>query len=394
LKPENLLLDNDNNIKIADFGLSNVAYDGDFLRTSCGSPNYAAPEVISGSLYAGPEVDVWSCGVILYALLCGTLPFDDESIPNLFKKIKSGMYSLPSYLSQPARDLILKMLVADPMNRISIKDIRRHPWFQHKLPIYLSLPPDGTEGAAREIDEEVSQEVMMLNLHGSSPRAILEVVLLSPMEAHQLDKQRSAIRVAYELILDNKRQKQRIEELVMAQRSASAQSSSHGSGSLRITSMAEGSIGEPSSMPNSVTGPVGNSEKQEAYAARQKELSMRRRRWYLGIQSKKDPAQVMTEVYQALLALGCVWHPINNYRVVSRWMYPVVDGSQMETDTGASSGDEVKIALTLYKVQQYIYLLDFQRVEGAPFGFMKLCALIIGELKTLSSRSDESKNPK
>lgn len=65
-----------------------------------GSPNYAAPEVISGTLYAGAEVDVWSCGVILYALLCGRLPFDDESIPSLFRKIKSGMYSIPSDISQ------------------------------------------------------------------------------------------------------------------------------------------------------------------------------------------------------------------------------------------------------------------------------------------------------
>ena len=62
--------------------------DGEFLRTSCGSPNYAAPEVISGKLYAGPEVDIWSCGIILYALLCGTLPFDDEHVPTLFRKIK------------------------------------------------------------------------------------------------------------------------------------------------------------------------------------------------------------------------------------------------------------------------------------------------------------------
>ncbi|KAK8717123.1 hypothetical protein V6N13_044404 [Hibiscus sabdariffa] len=88
LKPENLLLDSKCNVKIADFGLSNIMRDGHFLKTSCGSPNYAAPEVIFGKLYAGPEVDVWSCGVILYALLCGTLPFDDENIPNLFKKIK------------------------------------------------------------------------------------------------------------------------------------------------------------------------------------------------------------------------------------------------------------------------------------------------------------------
>ena len=87
-QPENLLLDSKMNVKIADFGLSNVMRDGHFLKTSCGSPNYAAPEVISGRLYAGPEVDVWSCGVILYALLCGSLPFDDENIPNLFKKIK------------------------------------------------------------------------------------------------------------------------------------------------------------------------------------------------------------------------------------------------------------------------------------------------------------------
>ena len=118
LKPENVLLDDDLNVKIADFGLSNKIADGDFLKTSCGSPNYAAPEVISGKLYAGPEVDVWSCGVILYVLLVGRLPFDDEYIPSLFKKIASGNYSIPSYLSTGAVRLIRKMLQVNPMQRM------------------------------------------------------------------------------------------------------------------------------------------------------------------------------------------------------------------------------------------------------------------------------------
>ena len=115
MKPENLLIDPQNNfVKIADFGLSTMMQDGDFLKTSCGSPNYAAPEVISGKyeslsaktnlnrLYAGQEVDIWSCGVIssvfvliieviLYTLLCGRLPFDDEYIPSLFKKIRGNL---------------------------------------------------------------------------------------------------------------------------------------------------------------------------------------------------------------------------------------------------------------------------------------------------------------
>ena len=94
LKPENVLLDDDLNVKIADFGLSNEIKDGDFLKTSCGSPNYAAPEVIRGGLYTGPEIDVWSCGVILYVMLCGRLPFEDEDVQVLFTKI-SRQYQLP-----------------------------------------------------------------------------------------------------------------------------------------------------------------------------------------------------------------------------------------------------------------------------------------------------------
>ncbi|KAH0478976.1 MAG: hypothetical protein KVP17_001227 [Porospora cf. gigantea B] len=139
LKPENLLLDKNSNLKIGDFGLSNFMPDGEFLKTSCGSPNYASPEVVSGKPYAGPEVDVWSCGVILYALLCGCLPFDDEVVANLFKKIRSGSFTIPAFVSEGARHLLLKMLVVDVSKRIRLKEVRRHPWFRIHLPFYLSV---------------------------------------------------------------------------------------------------------------------------------------------------------------------------------------------------------------------------------------------------------------
>ena len=142
LKPENLLIDREKNVKIADFGLSNIMTDGNFLKTSCGSPNYAAPEVISGKLYAGPEVDVWSCGVILYVLLVGRLPFDDDYIPALFKKIAAGNFHMPSYISSGAARLIGKMLQVHPVQRITIPEIRQDPWFLKDLPKYLQPPPE------------------------------------------------------------------------------------------------------------------------------------------------------------------------------------------------------------------------------------------------------------
>ncbi|KAG6309740.1 Protein kinase [Claviceps purpurea] len=140
LKPENLLLDDNLNVKIADFGLSNIMTDGNFLKTSCGSPNYAAPEVIGGKLYAGPEVDVWSCGIILYVLLVGRLPFDDEHIPSLFAKIARGTYSIPPWMSSGAENLIKKMLVVNPVQRVTIEEIRQDPWFLTDLPVYLQPP--------------------------------------------------------------------------------------------------------------------------------------------------------------------------------------------------------------------------------------------------------------
>lgn len=92
LKPENLLLDSNKNIKIVDFGLSNTYIKGETLQTACGSPCYAAPEMIAGQKYHGSNVDIWSCGVIMFALICGYLPFEDPNTTNLYQKILKGEF--------------------------------------------------------------------------------------------------------------------------------------------------------------------------------------------------------------------------------------------------------------------------------------------------------------
>jgi 5'-AMP-activated protein kinase catalytic alpha subunit len=101
LKPENLLLDYDKTLKIVDFGLSNMYTPGsaDLLKTACGSPCYAAPEMIAGKKYLGLKSDIWSSGVVLYAMVCGFLPFEDPKTSNLYKKILAGEYKLPKFLS-------------------------------------------------------------------------------------------------------------------------------------------------------------------------------------------------------------------------------------------------------------------------------------------------------
>ena len=129
LKPENLLLDHKKNIKIVDFGLSNLYQQGEMLKTACGSPCYAAPEMIAGKRYHGEQVDIWSCGVILFAMLCGYLPFEDSNTSNLYKKILAGDFKLPNWLSPEACDLLRKILVTDPEKRFTIEKIRAHPWF-------------------------------------------------------------------------------------------------------------------------------------------------------------------------------------------------------------------------------------------------------------------------
>ena len=166
LKPENILFDSSRKkIKIIDFGLSNLYYTNnpnndldrdnydennskdyeiDLLETPCGSPGYAPPEMVLGNSYNGLLTDIWSCGIILYAMLCGSFPFDDESEQALYSKIVKGKFYFPIniFLSDEAKNLIKKILVVNPMYRANIADIKNDPWFMKNYkPIFgLFLP--------------------------------------------------------------------------------------------------------------------------------------------------------------------------------------------------------------------------------------------------------------
>ncbi|KAK2144398.1 hypothetical protein LSH36_761g01013 [Paralvinella palmiformis] len=142
LKPENLLLDEKNNIRVADFGMASLQVDGSMLETSCGSPHYACPEVIRGEKYDGRKADVWSCGVILYALLVGALPFDDDNLRQLLEKVKRGVFHIPHFVPPDCQNLLRGMIETDPNKRLTLEQIHRHPWVVAgaKSDVELELP--------------------------------------------------------------------------------------------------------------------------------------------------------------------------------------------------------------------------------------------------------------
>lgn len=185
LKPENLLLDNKLNIKIADFGMAALESEDKLLETSCGSPHYAAPEIISGLPYEGFSSDVWSCGVILFALLTGRLPFDEEdgNIRNLLLKVQKGEFEMPDddEITKEAQDLLARLLTVDPSKRITIREILKHPLLQKYPSIKDSrsirnLPREDTylsplADTNSKIDDAILQNLVIL-WHGKDAREI------------------------------------------------------------------------------------------------------------------------------------------------------------------------------------------------------------------------------
>uniref|UniRef100_A0A804QFK3 non-specific serine/threonine protein kinase n=1 Tax=Zea mays TaxID=4577 RepID=A0A804QFK3_MAIZE len=177
-EPENVLVDAKGNIKVSDFGLSalpqNQRKDG-LLHTTCGSPNYIAPEVLLNKGYDGSVSDVWSCGVILYVMLTGSLPFDDQNMVVLYQKILKGNAHIPKWLSQGAQDLLRKILDPNPITRVDVDGIRAHDWFKQG---YAPSAPFNDDEEDINVDEEDS-----LNM---TENGIQDKIAINQINAFQL----------------------------------------------------------------------------------------------------------------------------------------------------------------------------------------------------------------
>ncbi|KAH3673067.1 hypothetical protein WICMUC_003900 [Wickerhamomyces mucosus] len=199
LKPENLLLDKDLNIKIADFGMAALEMNQKLLETSCGSPHYASPEIVTGKTYHGSPSDVWSCGIILFALLAGHLPFDDENIRKLLMKVQSGKFTMPSHVSPEAKDLIWKMLKVNPNDRIKIFDVFNHPLLKKyetssalknskyekaKLDAYFNKVESLTL-KRNDLDKDILQSLSVL-FHGATEAKLIPKLLSSNSNSEKI----------------------------------------------------------------------------------------------------------------------------------------------------------------------------------------------------------------
>ncbi|XP_035855628.1 serine/threonine-protein kinase BRSK2-like isoform X10 [Sander lucioperca] len=200
LKPENLLLDEKNNIRIADFGMASLQVGDSLLETSCGSPHYACPEVIRGEKYDGRKADAWSCGVILFALLVGALPFDDDNLRNLLEKVKLGVFHMPHFIPPDCQNLLRGMIEVDAGKRLTLEQIQKHTWYlagknepepEQPVPRKVAIR---TLAATEEIDPDVLESMHSLGCFRDKEKLTKD--LLSEEENQE--------KMIYFLLLDRK----------------------------------------------------------------------------------------------------------------------------------------------------------------------------------------------
>ncbi|XP_063678326.1 serine/threonine kinase SAD-1-like isoform X2 [Bolinopsis microptera] len=212
LKPENLLLDDNKNLKVADFGMASLQLENSLLETSCGSPHYACPEVIKGGPYNGKQADVWSSGIILYALLVGSLPFDHQDMSKLLERVRTGKYSMPTWMPAEARSLIQQMLQVSPDKRITLQNVFKHPFLlQHKeLKESTYLRPIETVLYTQplnhkdDLDNDIVKQMSSLGCFKSC----------DDLTQNLIDSRHNMEKVVYFLLLDRKRRQPALKDSI------------------------------------------------------------------------------------------------------------------------------------------------------------------------------------
>ncbi|KAL5252573.1 hypothetical protein ACHWQZ_G015377 [Mnemiopsis leidyi] len=246
LKPENLLLDDNKNLKVADFGMASLQLENSLLETSCGSPHYACPEVIKGGPYNGKQADVWSSGIILYALLVGSLPFDHQDMSKLLERVRTGKYSMPSWMPAEARSLIQQMLQVAPEKRISIQNVFKHPFLQqyktNKESTYLT--PIETVLYTQplnhkdDLDNDIVKQMSSLGCFKSC----------DDLTQNLIDTRHNMEKVVYFLLLDRKRRQPALKDNIPLRKRWKNRASSRETPHKRVDSVKLG--------PNEQTAPV------------------------------------------------------------------------------------------------------------------------------------------
>lgn len=409
LKPENILVDEYKTIKIADFGLSNLMKDGKFMKTDCGSPNYAAPEVISKKKYIGTEADTWSCGVILFALLAGYLPFDEEVLQMLFKKIKEGDYEIPEHFSKEAADLIRRMLQPNPILRLKFHELKLHPWLRTTYMLYLDPRQIRFYLNPLKINQELFEKlkVMEFDFKGLDEERVKDTI--------KKRKDYSFV-IGYNLMFDEAVKKQVMAEILhkqeeymerkktLKQLKASQQSLSGCDGNLTLDDNCE-LLGTPKHILEDVKDTIQVIQ-NEFVPIRKKtmiEISSDYDGWHYGLRYKYPPKLLMACAVDTLLELNttymikssnfkikCFHHiyrdfpafspenpfkQINGVYVNRDVNYPKFNMPPPQPSQEKFPKDELAFNLKVYTLSKEDdeYVVDVQRTRGHSIVFLNYC---------------------
>jgi tRNA A-37 threonylcarbamoyl transferase component Bud32 len=374
LKPENILMDTNNNIKLADFGYSHIMTDGKFLSTSCGSPNYAAPELLSADMYGGPEVDVWSAGVILYTMLCAKLPFDDphDNMRNLFRLIRRGRYAEPTHVSDAAKDVLSRMLVVEPMKRATMSEIRSHPWFNVDLPAYIATPSMGGSFQSSQgypINIPVLQKVCaQFNCETEKllPWLALGRRLVTDPSLDEYRKARRLV-VTYHML-----QVQDKQALFQGENDRNAQERALG-----VAKPMEKDKKDPCTPMQWADLFTPEEAKRRSELIRSKQLESESPH-HFGLWFEKDPRHIMKKLYIGLKEKKFEWKTLASLYTVRARM----KGAAPNSKDPKVASTSLKIEYHLYRVKPpnaaNKYILDVQLLWGDPLVFSKHCFWLHG----------------